>query len=50
MFFWSSSSCVIFLKKGREGWGVLVNGGKGKVGWMFGVLQRIEVSRIVLGA
>ncbi len=40
----------LFLESGREGWGVLVNGGRGRKGWIFGVLWRIKVSMIVLGA
>jgi hypothetical protein len=28
----------------------LVDGGRGRMGWMFGVLRRIEVNRIVLKA
>jgi hypothetical protein len=44
-----TSFYVIFLQK-LEGWGVLVDGGKGEIGLNVGVLQRIEVSRVVLGA
>ncbi len=40
--FWSFSSCVIFLRKGKEGWGVLVNGGRGKVGWILGYFEEYK--------
>jgi hypothetical protein len=32
---------LFFLRKGGEGWWVLVNGGKrGRMGWIFGIFRK----------